>query len=185
MTLSALGIFSAAGAGGVQGDYELIETQILGSSQASVVFSSLATYSSTYKHLQIRVAARSTRSATTDGIDLRINADTGANYSLHLLQGTGTAVSSYGEANTNLIYCGDIPAASTTANSFGALVIDILDCYSTTKNKTAKALSGYTSLIGLYSGHRRNTESTTSLTVQTRTGSLATGSRFSLYGIRG
>jgi hypothetical protein len=50
-----LGILSAAGAGGgVAGDYELISSEILGTTAASVTFSSLGDYSSTYKHLQIR-----------------------------------------------------------------------------------------------------------------------------------
>jgi hypothetical protein len=48
-----LGILSAAGAGGgVAGDYELISSEILGTTAASVTFSSLGDYAppiSTYK----------------------------------------------------------------------------------------------------------------------------------------
>jgi hypothetical protein len=66
-----LGILSAAGAGGggpLASDYELISTQILTSPQSSITFSSLGTYSSTYKHLQVRAVARSTRCYYKHGV---------------------------------------------------------------------------------------------------------------------
>ena len=43
-----LGFFATAGAGAA-GSFDLLETQVLGSAQASVTFSSLGTYSN-YKH---------------------------------------------------------------------------------------------------------------------------------------
>jgi hypothetical protein len=78
--LIPFGILSAAGAGG---GYELIETQILGSDAASVTFSSLGSYSSVYKHLQLRWTARTTRVATETQIFLRTNSNNSANYSSH------------------------------------------------------------------------------------------------------
>jgi hypothetical protein len=173
-----------AASGGVQGDYELIETQILGSSQAAVVFSNLGDYSSTYKHLQIRLVARGDRAAVSDTVNLRINADTGSNYAFHLLGANGSSVYSYGEANTNRIPTGDITAATFAANAFGALVIDILDPYSTTKNKTVRSFGGNQGQLSLFSGHRRNTESTTSISLIAATNSFVAGSRFSIYGVK-
>jgi hypothetical protein len=181
-----LGILSAAGAAvGFQSDYELISTTVLGGTATSVTFSSLATYASTYKHLQIRTAARSDNASTTIAMDLVMNADTAANYALHGLEGNGTSVGSYAQGDASAAFLVPVPANSFTASAFGASITDILDAYSTTKNKTIRTLGGHTSSIQLTSGHRRSTDSTTSLEVKSRTGSFIAGSRFSLYGIKG
>jgi hypothetical protein len=193
MTLSALGIFSAAGAGGgVAGDYELIESQILGSSQASVVFSSLATYASTYKHLQVRMATRTTSTSfNRSDLIMRINADTGNNYAAHYLFGSGSSVGSANDINVSWMYVGSITTNLDTTGSFAGGVLDLLDAYSTTKNKTTRSFSGRMGgsspyNIGLNSSHWRNTASVTSLTFSTLdASSLVAGSRFSLYGIKG
>jgi hypothetical protein len=185
MALFPLGILSAAGAGGAafSSDYELIETQILGSAQAEVVFSSLATYASTYKHLQIRSA--SLVNASTNSAYLRFNGDTASNYVAHYLEGNGSSVGSSWSTTTNKLFYGYWAVGSTTA-AHGA-VVDILDAYSSSKNKTVRSLNGINTaspLITLYSGLWMNTNSTTSLTVGSPSNFLA-GSRFSLYGIRG
>jgi hypothetical protein len=191
MALFPLGILSAAGAGGgaALSDYELIETQILGSNQASVIFSSLGTYSSTYKHLQIRLLGRQTLAAGGQGdIYVRFNADSSSNYARHFLQGNGSTVTSGATANSSYALGGQAPYNNETTGAFGGSVIDILDAYSTTKNKTIRALSGSHSsnapVIQLASGHWRNTDSVTSITLSLFDIWL-TGSRFSLYGIRG
>jgi hypothetical protein len=191
MALFPLGILSAAGAGGgVAGPaYELIETQVLGSSTPSITFSSLGTYSSTYKHLQIRITARSSRSSGLDGIALRLNSDTATNYSDHYLRGDGSTVTSGASTSSTHSALGIIPAASATNNVFGGLFVDLLDVYSTTKNKTIRSLYGMTTTnyVGLNSGLWRNTAAITSITLFQTEGAnnLVAGSRFSLYGIKG
>ena len=191
MTLSALGIFSAAGAGGgaFSSDYELIETVILGSTQSSVTFSSLGTYSSTYKHLQIRGAVRTNRSDVLDEVNLRFNGDSSAlSTSLRVLQGNGSSVSSGGAGGQNRILVTYTPAANNTANSYAGFVADILDSYSTTKNKTVRSLGGTrdgnVTNVALYAGAWYNTSSVTSIGL-TCNASFVSGSRFSLYGIKG
>jgi hypothetical protein len=191
MTLSALGIFSAAGAGGVVADtsFDLIESVILGTTQSSVVFSSLGTYSSTYKHLQIRMSARSNRVSTEDAVILTFNSDSGANYYTHYLEGRGSSVASggFGAFNT-AIGVATMPSANATANVFGGTILDILDVFSSTKNKTTRSLDGFAStVIDLYSGHWRSTASVTSISLTPSSGgtSFVSGSRFSLYGIKG
>ena len=189
MTLSALGIFSAAGAGGVvAGSYDLLETNILGSAQSSITFSSLATYASTYKHLQIRATVRVSAATTGATLVFRLNGDTGSNYSNHELTGNGSSVTSYGEANVTRGFFGVSPGSSSTANVFGSIVFDLLDPFSTTKNKTSRSLGGQTSgnFVYLYSSSHRSTASATSIQVYENTGSnLVTGTRMSLYGIKG
>jgi hypothetical protein len=193
MTLSALGIFSAAGAGGVAAvpAYELISTTILGSTQSEVTFSNLGDWSSTYKHLQVRATFRSTHAANDVPVNIRLNGVTGASYSYHLIyaSGTGTA-SSFGAGSNTSFYLGNFSTGSTsTANVFGTSVIDLLDAYSTTKNKTLRARSGVYSnsnvTIGINSGALYSTSAVSSLTIFPDTRSWAAGSRFSIYGVKG
>jgi len=187
MTLSALGIFSAAGAGGgaALSDYELIETQILGSSQASITFSSLGTYSSTYKHLQIRYTAKNNSNDFSDNFFVTVNGDTSANYSHHRLVGNGSAVTSIASTSQNSMILGRY--GQSVGTIFGAGVIDILDPYSTTKNKTFRSFYGCfnTTFVMLNSGLWMATSSVTSLSLSASPVSFAAGSRFSLYGIKG
>ena len=79
--------------------------------------------------------------------------------------------------------------ASGPANAFGAGVYDILDPYSTTKNKTTRLFGGRGFVTGdhkivLASGLWRNTASVTSIDLVAND-NFVTGSRFSLYGIKG
>jgi hypothetical protein len=186
MGLIPLGILSSAGGG--FGTYELIETQILGSSTASITFSGLATYASVYKHLQVRATLRTTRAATGEVFIMRFNADTGTNYSWHLLEGNGSTVISAAGTTQDYMRAAVGVGASGTTNGFGAAVIDIVDAYATTKNKTIRSLSGQatnTNFIDLFSGSWRNTNAITSVTVAPlSTTDLAANSRFSIYGIR-
>jgi hypothetical protein len=178
-----------AGINQFSSDFELITTTVLGSTTASVTFSNLGDYASIYKHLQIRAVVRGSQAAGGVNTRLRINADTGTNYSEHGLFGSGSSVSIYGNANTTGIYFGNIPGSTATANAFAGVVIDLLDAYSTTKNKTVRTISGFSSVGNnrseLGSGARRNTESTTSMILSPQSGSWAANSRFSIYGIKG
>jgi hypothetical protein len=186
--LIPFGILSAAAGVEVAGSYELIATEILTTTESSITFSNLGDYSSTYKHLQIRWVTRSTATGANIAVYSRLNGDTGSNYSLHTLFGDGSGVASGNATNTTLVITGIQPTSTATANSFSAGVIDLLDPYSTTKNKTFRTLSGIAASdnrIDLHSGNWRNTASVTSWTVLPQSGNFAIGTRFSLYGIKG
>ena len=187
MTLSALGIFSAAGVSGVvPSDFVLLETNILGSAQSSVTFSNLGTYSPTYRHLQIRAVARSTRTDFDSAIGVQFNATT-SGYFFHELQGNGSTVSSSASTSQTSMRLGFTTGNSSAASAFGAMVLDILDPYSTTKNKTFRAFTGGTDLnrIRLTSGSLVLTNSLTEIKLNDNFANFAIGSRFSLYGIKG
>jgi hypothetical protein len=178
-----------AGSGGVEGDYELISTTILGSSTPSITFD-VSSFASTYKHLQIRASMRTDRAGTTDRANIRFNGDTGANYSGHVLYANSTQVLSAAEANGTFVGGGYATGNTATSNAFAASVVDFLDVFSTTKNKTTRDLStditGSRTEIELGSGNWRNTAAVTSILVYPQIASnFLTGSRFSLYGIRG
>jgi hypothetical protein len=183
-----------AGSGGEAGsDFELIESVILGSAQSSVTFSGLGTYSSTYKHLQIRAACLF--SATDSTISVRLNGDSGSNYAHHTLFGNGSSVTSnaFTSGNVMMIHYNQ---DNNSTNEPGVVVADFLDVYSTTKNKTVRSLGGtasgtYKNQIRLNSGVWMNTASVTSLSVShgiSFTGwanaNFRAGTRISLYGVK-
>jgi hypothetical protein len=179
MALFPLGILSAAG-GGPVGDYELISTQIITGTTASVVFD-VSSFASTYKHLQIRSTARSA-GAGSEFLRIKLN---GSNITIrHFLIGNGSSVTSGAGADVDFM---GIPNSGSASGLFSAAVFDFLDPYSSTKNKTIRAFLGSTLTgIGLLSGLVNSTTATSSLTVETYNGAnFATGSRFSIYGIRG
>jgi len=191
-----LGVLAVAGAGGgVAGAYELLETQVLAGTAASVDFTNLNTnYGSIYQHLQVRVAARSSQTGSLVGLRIRLGVssiDTAANYSHHQLYGMNNAVSSFGAGDVTFIFAAAIAGSSAPASAFGASVIDLLDPFETTKNKTSRALGGVAagtgtdqSYIALESGSWRNTSAVGQLRVYPAFGNFEIGSRFSLYGMR-
>jgi len=184
--LIPLGILAASG--GVVGDYELIESAILTSNESSVTFSNLGTYSSTYKHLQIRYTARSLRNVDQDFPVLRFNGDDTASYAWHRLDGNGSSVSSAAGTSQTSIALFNMPDAQSATSVFSGTVIDILDPYSTTKNTTIRSLVGWIGFynrIALTSGVYLKTDSITSISIIPSNANLASGSRFSIYGVRG
>jgi len=169
--LIPFGILSAAGAGGVLGDYELISTTILGSTTTSVTFSNLGDYSSTYKHLQLRMSSRTPSTELTGSyLTLRFNGISTTTYDNHWLFGSGTSAGAFNLVGATEIYLQRTTNSNSAANAFGAIVVDILDAYSSTKNKTLRYLGGSGVSTGLWpvtvgSGLWRNTSSVTSILV--------------------
>jgi hypothetical protein len=174
--------FLASSGGESLTDYELIESVILGSAQSSVTFSSLGTYSSAYKHLQLRFVAKSTQAGTGSGgvlASMELNAT--AFTKNHYLYAEGTYVESGVGANGFIV---PLVRAGAT-NVFSSGVVDLLDVFSSTKNKTIRTLAGYTNEMALSSNLWASTNTITSATIKTSADNFAIGSRFSLYGIKG
>jgi hypothetical protein len=175
---------------GSPGDYELISTTVVGAGGvASVTFSNLASLAANYKHLQVRIVARSNNIAVnTDNLVSRINSDTGSNYSQHSLSGSGSAVSSSAATSQAVLYVGDITGATGTTSAFGTHIFELFDIQSTTKYKTHRSFGGYSANandIRLASGVRVSSSATTDLSFFALNGNLVQYSRFSLYGLRG
>jgi hypothetical protein len=171
------------------GDYQLIATESLTSNQPSVTFSNLGNFSSIYKHLQLRIVARTNASQEGEDILLRINGDSNnLNYYYHALFGTGSVAGSESAGSINGARIMQAAANNFTANSFNAGVCEILDSYAS-KNKTMRTFSGLPGTynrIWLASNLYNSTASLSSITlVGSAGGSFVTGSRFSLYGIKG
>ena len=179
MALLPLGISAASGAGGggAGTDFQLISTQLLSGSAASVTFSSIP---STFRHIQLRSTAAGNAS---NNANLTMNGVT-SGYAYHYLLGNGGSVSSSAITSAASIQLSGFNVAESP--SFSGSIIDILDYSQTTKNKTVRAFIGvsspFTNNVNLTSGSSFTTAAVTSLTIAAASGSLLTGSRFSLYG---
>ncbi len=190
MALFPLGILSAAGAGPVGPTFQLISTQIVSGSSTSIITFDVSNLASNYRHLQIRYAARSSANQIWDSGILRFNSDTGNNYALHGLGGTGSG-SPYSESSTsrgNIQFAaGGLAGNTLDTNSFTGSVLDIIDAFSSSKNKTTREFSGAIGSerrVRIGSGLWMNTTPITTLAFSCSANWLA-GSRFSLYGVRG
>jgi len=168
-------------------DFELIDSVFLGANAANVTFNNLQNYATEYKHLQIRYTARSSRATDGDNLGVRFNGVTTSSYSHHRLFGNVGTLSSFAGSNANTMLGDAVPSANSVANCFSGGIIDILDPYSTTKNKTMRILCGYaqsTGVMELVSGAFYSLNALSSIEIVALSGSLVSGSRFSLYGIR-
>jgi hypothetical protein len=185
MGLIPLGILSSAGSSQVVGAYELIESRFLASNTASVTFSNLGDYATTYKHLQVRATLRDAGANTSWGF--RFNSDSSNSYARHQLEGNGSNVVAGAGTSESAGFLGGGANSGSGANIFTALIIDIVEPFSTTKNKTIRVLGGCAApnTINLVSSLWVNTSSATSLQIYSRFGTdIAANSRLSLYGIR-
>lgn len=167
----------------------LIQRTTLTSNTATITFSSIP---QTYKHLQLRILARSTRVAADANIRMQFNSDTGTNYTFHELGGDGATASASASITQTVADIGRAPGTSiTNTNIFGVVITDIIDYSSTSKNKTVRSFYGYdtnttTGLIGLRSNLWINTGAVTSINLfPASSANFLAGTTIALYGMVG
>ena len=158
--------------------YEPIATNTLGSAATSITFSSIpATYT------DLRLVFVGTVSSATDA-KIRLNSDTGSNYSTTALYGTGSAAgSTYGAASFFNASFGGV--LSTTVPS---LITADLFSYAGSTNKTAlteqssdyNGTGAVTRAVSLW----RNTAAITSVQIYVSAGNFNIGTTATLYGIK-
>jgi hypothetical protein len=176
-----------SGAGGGGGSYESIATVTATGVEASLTFSSIP---STYKHLQMRFRAQDTNVGTSqDALKIRLNSDSGTNYTEHILRGSGSSAVASGVTGRNELRMDAAITQLGSVNIFGVGVMDLIDYASTTKYKTMRGFSGQdrngAGSVNLSSGLWLNTAAVTSIQVLPESALFASGSVFSLYGIKG
>jgi len=182
------GLLSGGAAPAAATSYESIATTVVGAGGTSTVtFSSIP---STYKHLQLRVIARSSYTNVQDYLGIAYNSDGGANYANHGLYGDGSTASALGLAGQTENWIQRMAGDSATALVFGAAVIDILDYANTSKYKTERNLGGFdnngSGRIYLASGLWQNTAAINRIDITSGDGaSILQYSSFALYGIKG
>lgn len=171
--------------------FDLISSTILTSTASTVTFSSIP---NNYKHLQIRYVARNDRAFAFDTFMLRFNGVSTNSYIVHDLYGNGSSVTSSAaggsSAQSQMQLTTWLPTAQSAANAFYGGIVDILDYGSTTKNTTVRMLGGKHDAssyndVRLNSGAWFNTSAVSSITLFAGSSNLVSGSRFSLYGIKG
>jgi len=182
-----LGIIASAISGNLfapSGAYDSIATTTVSTATASITFSSIP---ATYTHLQVRFIASMTASGPDD-LKIRFNGDTASNYTRHYLYGSGSTAGAGASASIAFGAIG-VNTLPTTASTFGAGVVDILDYANTNKYKTLRALAGYdangSGYIALSSSLWQSSSAITSIELFPISSTFPQYSSFALYGIKG
>ena len=147
---------------------------------ANIEFTSIPGY---YEHLQIRGIIRTNGGGN---LSVRVNSDSGNNYSYHSLVGNGSSASANNGSTQSDIVLARAEGISSTANTFNAFIVDILDYANTNKFKTIRSLSGVdkngSGDINFESGLWQSTSAITSISFTRST--IQQYSSFALYGIK-
>lgn len=171
--------------------FDLLESTDITSNTLSFSFTGLSSYASTYRHLQLRFIGRTGASGTTTVAQIRFN-NSQTGYTRLRISGDGGSFSSNfdgtGQSQAGLGFIG----GATVGSLFGVGITDILDAFSTTKNKTFRTLSGVPAAtngaIGIHTGFWSSTAAISSIDLIAPTPGeflFVPGSRVSLYGIKG
>lgn len=173
--------------------YDSIATANGTGSASSVTFSNIP---QTYKHLQVRCFVRTAYAASQDTFYMYNYDNQGSltNSAYHYLYGTGVnAMATGGTGNTSSVG-GFVPGNTALANTYGIVIVDILDYSNNNKNKTVRSLMGWDDNgtttsgnvnVGLFSNLpvALGTTAVSGLTILFN-GNITTNSKFALYGIR-
>lgn len=167
----------------------LIAETFLSGTAASVTFSDIP---QTARHLQLICQARTDNAAESDGLLLRFNGDTAANYDIQFISVNDTTVSGNGLRAQTSIQIASVEATNSRAANFSPVVVEIPGYARASVERWAisrSALFGNVSadtdqFLQLFAGRWRSTAAITSLTLLPLTGAnFAAGSLFQLYGV--
>jgi len=173
------------------GSYDALATYTVPSGgMASITLSGLPT-GGQYKHLQIRVKARTGQSSAGHNIGtyIRFNNET-SGYKWHEVFSIGTGGLGVYSDSAQWIYTATYsPRSGDTSGVFSAQVIDLVDYASTNKYKTVRTLSGDDTgsygFVGLMTGVYQSLNPINTINLYTEGGGWAEGSSVSIYGIKG
>ena len=192
MLNSLIGIIASSGGGGAGagGDFESIATVTVSSATNSISFTSIP---STYKHLQVRAIGRNSNTGgnAARNAGMQFNSDTSSVYAIHYVAGNGSSAFTDADFNINQPYTYAFPDDNTTADTFGAVIFDILDYADVNKFKTVRSLSGSdvngSGTVRLNSALWRSTSAidTVRFFTYNGVGNFVAGTQFALYGIKG
>jgi hypothetical protein len=159
--------------------YEPIATQTLGSSAASVTFSSI---SGSYTDLII--ISQTGSGAPANGVYIRFNGDTSSIYSTTDLWGDGSSAASGRTSNQSLMrILGRGTGASNDLSNNS--IAQIMNYSNTTTYKTMLVRANSPAYgVGATVGLWRSTSAVTAFTITAEGGNLPSGSSFTLYGIK-
>jgi len=155
--------------------YTPIASITLGATASSVTFSSIP---STYTDL-VLVASTTNTSAAGNNL-MRLNSDTGSNYSRTRLTGNGTSATTGRGTSETTLYFGD----TGNPSNFSTTIYHLMNYANTTTNKTILARSGAGDVqVHLVTGLWRNTAAINTILLYPESNNYSSGSTFNLYGI--
>jgi len=167
------------------GSMEAISAITLSAAQSSVEFNNIP---GTYSHLQIRGIAKSSGAGNED-LMVRLNGDTGSNYTRHALFTQGSTASAQADSSQTAARIADnFVVESSSSNIYGGFILDILDFTNTNKYKTLRTLFGAdrngAGVVGFHSNLWMNSQAITSILIYPAGNNFAANSSFTLYGIK-
>lgn len=160
--------------------YTPIGTTTLGSAAADVTFSSI----SGYTDLVIVAFARYEGAGSgTGGLRVQFNSDSGTNYSLLALSGTGTSATSGRASSGTYGEIGEVPQTSVGTNTYSITTANVMNYASTSTYKTVISRTGEANNITrVIANVWRSTSAITSIRLFAGS-NLSAGSTFTIYGI--
>jgi len=155
--------------------YVPIATTTLGSAAASYTFSSIP---STYTDLVLVISSPTTGIGANSAIQVgNSTIDTGSNYSLTQLYGTGSAAASQKGSNINFGYGGVITGTAVAITHF--LNYSNTNIYKTWLSRGSAPSNYIDATVSMW----RSTSAINTIKVYGDSGTYAIGSTFTLYGI--
>ena len=158
--------------------YDKIATNTLSSAVATITFSSIP---ATYTDLVVIISAKTTSAA--QNLLMRVNSDTGTNYSTTLLTGSGTAVGSVKTSNATqgaLDNYGYPDTANHNITTVNIMNYANTSVYKSWLSRANNAANGSTALVGLW----RSTSAINAVEIFISSNTFTAGSTFTLYGIK-
>lgn len=156
--------------------YVALATTTLASDSATVTFSSIP---ATYRDLILVINGNTTRSGNANDINLTVNGSS-TSYYYTTMAGDGSSTSIDGGSNDSRIRIANAGASATGVN-----VVQFFDYSATDKHKPIVARNNSAAwLTNALAGRWANTDVITSIAIASNvTGSIASGTTVSLYGI--
>jgi hypothetical protein len=111
-------------AGAISGNVPfLIGSQVLGSNQGTITFSSIP---ATWNHLRLQILGRSAGAVGNENVLIRFNSDSGANYNTQQTQSNGTSLTGTGLVNQTGAIVASLTGANVTSGYASGSTVDIL-----------------------------------------------------------
>jgi hypothetical protein len=163
---------------------KLIETKTLGTAAASIVLTDIP---QDFTDLYLLLSLRGSLAGGNLGLYVTINTVVSGDSTSRSLFGTGTSRSTGGNVGNDQLFVGYIPGSVVTSNTFGNSSIYIAN-YTGNSNKTVSTDSvtennGTAAYQIINAGIVNKTAAVTSLTIESISANLVSGSTISLYGI--
>lgn len=156
--------------------YEPIMTTTLASTQADIIFSNIP---GTYTDLVIQGSVSSDDGTFNRGMLVRLNGDTGNNYSSTILYGEGSTVTSVRESNVSYMRWSELDLNTFTAN-----FIHINNYANPNVFKTIISRGGARQILATAIGLWRNKNAINSIRIYLTGQSLRAGTTITIYGIK-